>query len=374
MKATSDFRSGENFIPIIDSIFQTSFTAENEAYCLIFEDEIQIGQLQPIVFFPINGEIKFTLHSSEDFMKNKIEGGSLNKAHETFIARAIETFGKERAVLKERANDLMNKDEYYSSEMKALSQQLKNTSEPGIKNQLIKQMDVLRKTGADLSSKGVLIGQKREDLNKRMIEWGYKYIEANPSTMSYYLMWNDLKFHKENPQLVKSVSDVYPLFAKKFPDNVYTTMVGNELKGFLKIKAGEKFIDFTAQDLDGKDFKISSLIENKVVLIDLWGSWCGPCISKTRTMIPIYEKYKDKGFSIVGVAREFKNADALKDRLSKENFTWINLIELNDKNGIWNKYAISTAAGRMLLVDKNGIILATDPSAEEINTILAHIL
>lgn len=374
MKATADFRSGENFIPIVDNAFETSFAAENEAYCLIFDDEVQIGGIQPVVFFPINGEIKFTLHSSEDFMKNKIEGGSLNKAHQEFISKAIGTFGAERAALQQQTRELRNKDEYESSEMKVLSQQFKNTSDSQIKSELIKQMNALRKAGADLSTKGISLNQKTEDLHKRMVEWGYKYIKANPSIMSYYLMWHDLMYKKENAQLVKLASEAYPLFAKKFPNHTYTTRVGNELNGSLKIKPGEKFIDFTAQDLEGSDFKLSNLIKNKVVLIDLWGSWCGPCISKTRTMIPVYEQYKNKGFDIIGVAREFKNADALKNRLSKEKFTWTNLIELNDKNGIWNKYAISNGAGRMLLVDKNGVILATDPSAEEVKKILSDIL
>jgi thiol-disulfide isomerase/thioredoxin len=374
MKATADFRSGDNFIPIIANAFETSFTAENEAYCLIFDDEVQIGELQPVVFFPVNGVIKFTLHSSENFMKNKIEGGSLNKAHEEFISKAVETFENEREALKLQITELRKNNEYESSEMMVLSQQFKNTSDSPTKNELIKQMAALRKAGTNLSVKAVLIEQKRDDLNRRLIEWGYNYIKQNLSILSYYLMWNDLKYHKENSQVVNLLRETYPLFAKRFPEHAYTTLVGNELNAFLKIKAGEKFIDFTAQDLGGKDFKMSTLIENKVVLIDLWGSWCGPCISKTRTMIPIYDQYKDKGFDIVGVAREFKNADALKNRLGKEKFSWTNLLELNDKNGIWNKYAISSSAGRMLLVDKNGVILAVDPSAKEVSAILARIL
>lgn len=113
-----------------------------------------------------------------------------------------------------------------------------------------------------------------------------------------------------------------------------------------------------------------SLILNKIALIDFWGSWCGPCIAKIRLVVPIYNKYKNKGFAVVGIAREFQSTDALKLRLSKEQFSWTNLVELDDKQKIWNRYGISNGVGLMVLVDRDGTILAIDPKPEEIEKIL----
>ncbi len=48
--------------------------------------------------------------------------------------------------------------------------------------------------------------------------------------------------------------------------------------------------------------RLSDIIKGKVAVIDLWASWCMPCRAKAKAMIPIYEKYKDRGFEIVGVA------------------------------------------------------------------------
>ncbi len=48
-------------------------------------------------------------------------------------------------------------------------------------------------------------------------------------------------------------------------------------------------------------------------------------------MIPIYEKYKNNGFMILGIAREFKNTLAFENALEREKFPWLNLIELDDK-------------------------------------------
>jgi len=87
-------------------------------------------------------------------------------------------------------------------------------------------------------------------------------------------------------------------------------------------------------------------------------------------MIPVYNEFKNNGFTIVGVAREFDNTNDLKQTLEREKFPWINLIELNNKNGIWNKYGIPTGVGKTFLVDMDGKILAINPTAEEVRNIL----
>ena len=60
--------------------------------------------------------------------------------------------------------------------------------------------------------------------------------------------------------------------------------------------------------------------------IDVWATWCGPCIATSRTMIPVYNEYKNKGFTIVGVAAEIDNTDRLIKTLEREEFPWLNLV------------------------------------------------
>ena len=89
-------------------------------------------------------------------------------------------------------------------------------------------------------------------------------------------------------------------------------------------------------------------------------------------MIPVYEAYKDKGFMIVGIARESTLADGV-NAAKKDKYPWLNLIELKDKGKIWEKYNM-TSAGASFLVDKNGIILAIDPTDKEVTAILEKLL
>ena len=85
-------------------------------------------------------------------------------------------------------------------------------------------------------------------------------------------------------------------------------------------------------------------------------------------MIPVYNEFKDSGFTIIGVANEIDNTVQLRTTLEREKFPWLNLVEINNQNGIWAKYRIP--AGGTFLVDKDGKILAISPSAENVRAIL----
>ena len=135
-------------------------------------------------------------------------------------------------------------------------------------------------------------------------------------------------------------------------------------------ETGNRFIDFSAPDLNGNMVQLSEQIRGKVALIDLWASWCGPCRTTSKQLIPIYEKYKDRGFTVIGVAREQNSDIRMREAIRKDGYPWLNLIELNDVQQIWSKYRIPNAAGGTFLVNAQGIILAVNPTAEEVERIL----
>ena len=132
---------------------------------------------------------------------------------------------------------------------------------------------------------------------------------------------------------------------------------------------GNRYIDFTAPALDGTPHTLNKEIAGKIALIDLWASWCGPCRRTSVSMIPIYEAYKDRGFTVVGVAREEKREN-MERALAQDGYPWLNLLELRDENNIWSKYGVSNAGGVTVLVDRDGTILAVHPTAEEVERIL----
>ena len=159
------------------------------------------------------------------------------------------------------------------------------------------------------------------------------------------------------------------VYASRYPEHPYT----REMQMFIdnnQPKTGNRFIDFSAPDLNGNMVQLSEQIRGKVALIDLWASWCGPCRTTSKQLIPIYEKYKDRGFTVIGVAREENSDIRMREAIRKDGYPWLNLIELNDVQQIWSKYRIPNAAGGTFLVNAQGIILAVNPTAEEVERIL----
>ena len=82
-------------------------------------------------------------------------------------------------------------------------------------------------------------------------------------------------------------------------------------------------------------------------------------------MIPIYEKYKDKGFTVIAIARE-SNREDMENAAKKDGYPWPSLLELNDENQVWRKNGAGNAGGAMYLIDRDGTILSTSTDAEEL--------
>ena len=376
-KYSESFRSSLNNpvkIPIKNGKFSHTFSYnEVEAYALIFEDELNKGSWKSITFFPTNGIIEFKLYPQDKWDQNTIIGGESNAEYESIRLSNKNIFETRRNELTAVHNGLREKDEFDSEEYKEVLQHM--NAAKGNHDALVpiyNKMDEMEKTHARYTEKAKhQFVDPYDSLTKAELLWKYDYIKRNSSIVSYYLIWSDVEMQmKDKPLVAQLVSDVFPLFENKYPEHIYTKLIKTQVEGLRALKIGNKYIDIKAPSVSGDTVQLSDLIQNRVALIDLWGSWCGPCIAKSRLVVPIYHKYKDKGFEIVGIAREFRTTDAVKKRIDKEQFTWTNLVDLDDKLNIWNRYGISNGAGLMVLVDKDGIILSIDPKPEELEKIL----
>lgn len=144
-----------------------------------------------------------------------------------------------------------------------------------------------------------------------------------------------------------------------------------------KMKAtavGEKFTDFAMQTPDGKPVKLSDYAgKGKVVLIDFWASWCGPCRREMPNLVKAYAQYKDKNFEIVGVSLD-RDGEAWKNAIAKLEITWPQMSDLK----FWNceaaqLYAVSSIPHTVLL-DADGTIIARGLHGEGLLKKLAETL
>jgi len=78
-----------------------------------------------------------------------------------------------------------------------------------------------------------------------------------------------------------------------------------------KFKAGDKAVDFTAVDLEGKSVTLSAYQGNQVVLLNFWGLRCGACVEEMPHLNAIYNSYKDKGLELLAVDTDGVDADVV---------------------------------------------------------------
>jgi len=131
-------------------------------------------------------------------------------------------------------------------------------------------------------------------------------------------------------------------------------------------------LDFALPDLKGDSIRLSSM-KGKVFLLDFWASWCVPCRFSNKQLVKLYDKYKDKGFEIVGVSLD-DNRNAWKKAVNKDKITWL---QINDNGGWdamsamkWNINAIPAS----FLIDKEGNVVAFDPEKQELENKIRQLL
>ncbi|MBL8891438.1 MAG: redoxin domain-containing protein [Planctomycetaceae bacterium] len=109
--------------------------------------------------------------------------------------------------------------------------------------------------------------------------------------------------------------------------------------------------------------------KDKVVLVDFWGTWCGPCVASLPELSKLHEKYEAKGFEILGVAAD--NSETLKAFLEKNPLAWKNVVD--GETEIATQYGIE-AFPTTLLIDKHGKHVATNLHGEALEKAIELLL
>ncbi|PVH25182.1 TlpA disulfide reductase family protein [Sphingobacterium corticibacter] len=339
---------------------------EIESYELVFADELAQGLSKPIVFFAESGSVTMELYALEIHRKNKLSGTPNNNQLDQYNRLMNQKFPFWQ--LEEMINEAENQ----------LLSLLEPTADSGKKP--VESSD--RHTD-------LIVLQKMEVLDSLEKEYENQYAD--------YLAWmidnvrnrNDLiglrdlnkllilAGSKSKTFLKVTMADLESLYWNQYQANYASSELSNQIDTYLKahnsIFKGAKYIDFEAQDFNGKTYRLSELLNGKVTIVHFWGSWCLPCRKKGIELISLYDDFKSKGLEIVGVARERSLNDGIQ-AANRDGYPWLNLIELNDKNGIWEKYKMSNSGGDIFVFDHEGKIMTYSVDVEALRAMLTTYL
>ena len=139
-----------------------------------------------------------------------------------------------------------------------------------------------------------------------------------------------------------------------------------------QVKKGTPAPEISLPDISGQTVSLSSL-KGTVVLIDFWASWCGPCRKNNPNLLALYEKFKDKGFEILGVSVDKNNSD-WKSAIAKDGLSWKQVID----NTGWNSqitidYGVE-AIPASFLIDKKGLVRGINLEGRELDGMVKKLL
>lgn len=145
-----------------------------------------------------------------------------------------------------------------------------------------------------------------------------------------------------------------------------------QLRGQLNMPGVGDSMDIAFTALDGEAFDLSAM-KGKVVLVDFWATWCGPCIAEMPNVINAYKEHKESGFEVVGISLDQNKAD-LEKYISENEMDWPQYFDGKGwGNEIAGKFGIQGIPATFL-IGKDGKIAATNLRGDELDKKVTELL
>ncbi len=212
-----------------------------------------------------------------------------------------------------------------------------------------------------------------------------------------------MNIFNSDPDKVGLLKDVNAKLQKQLPGSKYSTDFATNVSSMEAriaqmrakdlIKIGKPAPEIELEDPNGKKFALSDL-KGKIVLLDFWASWCGPCRKANPHVVETYKKYKKQGFTVYSVSLDginpklmnrFKTQEEVDNQLNSAKKRWEQAIAKDQLEWeyhvsdlqYWNSIAAKTYGVRSIpqtfLIDRDGNIAALNPRftlEEEIKKLL----
>ena len=245
----------------------------------------------------------------------------------------------------------------YIAEMEKLSKEVKTLQD--------KYQSAMAVNNTDAAEKAKIDYQAMIDNNKVYTKNFVK--EHSNSVVSAYIALFQLANQVDGTELDSLTSK----FAPEISKSEYVVKLKEIVQEQKKTAVGAMAPDFTMNDPEGKPVQLASM-KGKVVVVDFWASWCGPCRQENPNLVKLYQQFHSKGFEILGVSLDKTKEDWLK-AIKDDNLTWIHVSDLQFwQNAAARLYGVN-AIPQSFLLDKDGKIIGKGLRREQLAKKLAEL-
>jgi len=233
-------------------------------------------------------------------------------------------------------NDYLEKTKYFQSQLRTIQREFEENASTQDTQQIMQ------------------IRQKYQDIQNQNIS----YIRDFASTMNESILAVWFLFDLQQQRLISSeeFTDWLDLKSKKVKQSGIAGKAFELSEKLTKSKIGSTVENFKGPQPDGTEIELYDHL-GKITLIDFWAAWCKPCRLENPNIVSVYQDYRDKGFTVVGVS-----LDTSKSRwtqaITDDQLDWTQISHLQRFRGPIARSFNITAIPSSFLVDENGVIIA----------------
>ncbi|HOB83037.1 MAG TPA: TlpA disulfide reductase family protein [Bacteroidales bacterium] len=196
------------------------------------------------------------------------------------------------------------------------------------------------------------IERAADDVSKEMSAAQKAFIKNNPSSFVTPSILRSLSYEMEAGEIEAAINAM-DTSVSKIP---VVQELKVRLEAMKRVATGQKAPDFTLNDVNGNPVSLSSKIGSKLLLVDFWAAWCGPCRQENPNVVKVYNEFKNKGFDVFGVSLDQSKDDWVK-AIADDKLTWTHVSDLKYWSSDAAKlYAVNSIPANFLL-DETGTII-----------------
>lgn len=212
---------------------------------------------------------------------------------------------------------------------------------------------------------------------KQQMELQKEFIQEHPDAFGSLFLLSRM----ENMYTAADYETAFNHLADEYKQTAMAQRIAKRIEFLSPTAIGKPAVQFIKKDKDGKEINLANY-KGKIVLLDFWGSWCGPCRASHPHLKELYAKYQSKGFEIIAIASETaKTPEEQREKwlaaIQKDGINWVHVLNNEDKatQDLVKEFRV-TAFPTKIMLDKDGKILLriTASATDDIDVMLEKYL